>query len=34
MKQELPEVREPDQAFMEQLKKEFERSGLEVIIGG
>jgi pyruvate formate lyase activating enzyme len=34
MKQELPEVREPDQAFMEQLKKEFEKSGLEVIIGG
>ena len=34
MKQELPEVREPDQTFMEQLKKEFEKSGLEVIIGG
>jgi len=34
MKQELPELREPDHAFMEQLKKEFEKSGLEVIIGG
>jgi pyruvate formate lyase activating enzyme len=34
MKQELPDVKEPDQAFMEQLKSEFEKSGLEVIIGG
>lgn len=34
MKQELPEVKEPDQSFMEQLKKDFSKSGLEVIIGG
>lgn len=34
MKQELPGVKEPDQAFMEHLRKEFEKSGLEVIIGG
>lgn len=34
MKQELSELKEPDQAFMEQLKKEFEKSGLEVILGG
>jgi len=34
MKQSLPEVKEPDQPFMEQLKNDFEKSGLEVIIGG
>lgn len=34
MKQEHPDVKEPGQAFMEQVKKEFEKSGLEVIIGG
>lgn len=34
MKQELPEVKEPDHSFMEQLKKDFSKSGLEVIIGG
>jgi len=34
MKQELPEVKEPEPLFMEQLKVTFEKSGLEVIIGG
>ncbi|MEN8202465.1 MAG: glycyl-radical enzyme activating protein [Bacteroidota bacterium] len=34
MKQELKGVKEPDQPFMEQLKNEFEKSGLEVFIGG
>jgi len=34
MKQFLKEVKEPDQAFMEQLKKRFEMTGLEVVIGG
>lgn len=34
MNQPLKKVKEPDQTFMEQLKKEFENSGLEVVIGG
>ena len=34
MKQQLPHVKEPDQAFMEQIKTKFEKTGLEVIIGG
>ena len=34
MKQPLQKVKEPDLTFMEQLKKEFENSGLEVVIGG
>ncbi len=34
MKQPLHKLKEPDQPYMEQLKTEFEKSGLEVIIGG
>ncbi|MEN8228562.1 MAG: glycyl-radical enzyme activating protein [Bacteroidota bacterium] len=34
MQQQFPDVREPDQAFIEQLKMRFEESGLEVVIGG
>ena len=34
MKQQLPDVKEPDQDLMEQLKTKFEKTGLEVIIGG
>ena len=34
MKSQLPEVKEPDQAFMEQLKEQFLQTGLEVVIGG
>jgi pyruvate formate lyase activating enzyme len=34
MKQQLPEVKEPDQAYMEQLRERFERTGLRVSIGG
>ncbi len=34
MKQPLQKLKEPDQPFMEQLKIEFEKSGLEVVIGG
>jgi len=34
MKQKFQDVKEPDQAFMERLKEEFGKSGLEVIIGG
>lgn len=34
MKQQFPEMKEPDQATMEHLKTKFERTGLEVIIGG
>ena len=34
MKNQLPDVKEPDQTFMEKLKRRFERTGLEVIIGG
>jgi pyruvate formate lyase activating enzyme len=34
MKQEHPEVKEPEALFMEHLKETFEKSGLEVIIGG
>ena len=34
MKQKLPRVTEPDADFMDQMKKRFERTGLEVVIGG
>ena len=34
MKQSLADVSEPDEQFMRQLKREFEKTGLEVIIGG
>lgn len=34
MKLQLPEVREPTKQLMEELKGEFERSGIEVVIGG
>jgi len=34
MKQQLQDLKEPDQAFMQQLKREFEQTGLEVLIGG
>jgi len=34
MKQKLPRVSEPDAGFMDQLKKIFERTGLEVVTGG
>ena len=34
MRNQLPEVREPDQSFMEQLKVRYEETGMEVIIGG
>ncbi len=34
IKNQLPHVKEPDQPFMEQLKTRFEKTGLEVIIGG
>jgi len=34
MKQQMHEAKEPDQTFLELLKKEFEKSGLEVVIGG
>jgi pyruvate formate lyase activating enzyme len=34
MEQQLPEVREPDHAFMEQLRERFEGTGLKVSIGG
>ncbi|MCK5134661.1 MAG: glycyl-radical enzyme activating protein [Bacteroidales bacterium] len=34
MKQQLPEVKEPDQKFMWQLKEKFEKTGLDVFIGG
>ena len=34
MKQPLQKLKEPDQSYMEQLKAEFEKSGLEVVIGG
>ena len=34
MKEHLADVDEPDQQMMHQLKEEFKRTGLEVIIGG
>ncbi len=34
MKQPLQKLKEPDQPYMEQLKTEFEKSGLEVVVGG
>lgn len=34
MEERMAKVAEPDEAFIRQLKKEFERTGLEVIIGG
>ena len=34
MEQHLMDVAEPDEQFMHQLKREFEETGLEVIIGG
>jgi len=34
IKQELEHVAEPDERMMQQLKEEFEHTGLEVIIGG
>ena len=34
VKNQLPDVKEPDHPFMELLKKRFEKTGLEVIIGG
>jgi pyruvate formate lyase activating enzyme len=34
MKQRLQEVKEPSEAEMQRLKKTFEKTGLEVIIGG
>ena len=34
MKNQLPNVKEPDLAFMEKLRTRFEKTGLEVIIGG
>ena len=34
VKLQLPDVKEPDQVFMQQLKTKFEKTGLEVILGG
>jgi len=34
MKQQLHEVKEPGKDFMEELKKKFEKTGLDVVIGG
>jgi pyruvate formate lyase activating enzyme len=34
IKQQLFHVKEPEQAFMEQLRKRFEMTGVEVIVGG
>ena len=34
MKQQLPEVKEPDDHFMEHLKQQFECTELEIVIGG
>ena len=34
MKQHLSQVKEPDKAFMEELKTKFEKTGLDVVIGG
>ncbi len=34
MKNQLPEVHEPDLIFMERLKVKFEKSGLKVVLGG
>lgn len=34
MKNQLPHVKEPERPFMEQLKTRFEKTGLEVVIGG
>jgi len=34
MKNRLPEVKEPEPVFLENLKKRFEKKGLEVFIGG
>jgi len=34
MKEHLSQVKEPDQAYMEKLKTKFEKTGLEVVIGG
>ena len=34
MKQQLQEVKEPSEAEMQLLKKTFEKTGLEVVIGG
>jgi pyruvate formate lyase activating enzyme len=34
MKQQLPEVKEPDNMLLESLKGRFEKTGLEVLIGG
>jgi pyruvate formate lyase activating enzyme len=34
MKPQIPDIEEPDREFMEQLKIKFEKTGLEVIIGG
>ena len=34
MKQNLPEVKEPDPELMGQLKEKFEKTGLDVLLGG
>jgi pyruvate formate lyase activating enzyme len=34
MKQHLGEVAEPDKLLMRQIKEEFRKTGLEIIIGG
>jgi pyruvate formate lyase activating enzyme len=34
MKQRLQDVKEPDEILMRQLREKFERTGLEVLIGG
>jgi pyruvate formate lyase activating enzyme len=34
MKQQLPEVKEPDTKLLENLKGRFEQTGLEVLVGG
>lgn len=34
MQQQLQDVKEPDDAFVQQLKERFEQTGLEVLIGG
>ncbi len=34
MKQRPSQVKEPDQAFMEELKTRFEKTGLDVVLGG
>jgi pyruvate formate lyase activating enzyme len=34
MEQQLPDIKEPDRAFMEYLRERFEKTGLAVFIGG